>query len=122
MLRYYVFDEYNLPCVCVLLPQLVLHTAMRFYIKWKQGIIIHSLSHHGGIFYKDSAPGINPKGNVWGGLRMRKTHQQPKERFLLRNNEENQLEEYGQGEEKQGGVKGTRSKQEGKWGGGMERD
>lgn len=67
VLRYYVFDEYNLPCVCVLLPQLVLHTAMRFYIKWKQGIIIHSLSHHGGIFYKDSAPGINPKGNVWGG-------------------------------------------------------
>lgn len=66
VLRSYVFDEYNLPSVCVLLPLLVLHTALRFYIKWKQGIIIHSHSYQGGIFYKDSAPGINPKGNVWG--------------------------------------------------------
>lgn len=67
VLRSHVFDEYNLPSVCVLLPRLVLHTTLRFYIKWKQGIIIHSHSHHSGIFYKDSAPGINPKGNVWGG-------------------------------------------------------
>lgn len=121
VLRPYVFDEYNLPSVCVLLPLLVLHTALRFYIKWKQGIIIHSHSHHGGIFYKDSAPGINPKGNVWGGWGWgwgKLIHSQRDSSFSMRNNEENQLEEYGQGEEKHGGggwLKGQKRKNHRCW-------